>query len=102
MKCDIRITTQYKENYGTSEEPRWKMKGGVEFIIRGVDDDTVVYLARGEADRIISEMLAARSNDMCSYELIHWELIFLEPVELSHITFHAKVKESYDSYFEKK
>jgi len=95
MKCDIRITSQYSENYGTTEEPYWKRKGGVEFIIRGVNDDTVMYLNSGEADRIISEMLEMRSNDMCSYELLDWELIFSEPVELSNITFNTKVKESY-------
>ena len=102
MKCDIRITTQYRENYGTAEAPRWKMKGGVEFIIRGVDDDIVMYLSGGEADRIISEMLEMRSNDMCSYELLNWELIFSEPVELSRITFDTKVKESYDTHFVEK
>jgi hypothetical protein len=101
MKCDIRITTQYRENYGTAEAPHWKMKGSVEFIIRGMDDNDVMYLSRGEVDRIIAEMLVGRSNDMCRYELLDWELIFSEPVELSRITFDSKVKESYDAYFGK-
>ncbi len=30
------IRTQYMENYGTAEEPFWKMKGGGEYKVRDV------------------------------------------------------------------
>ena len=33
----ILITTQYRENYGTAEEPYWKFKGGEDYFILGVD-----------------------------------------------------------------
>ena len=33
----ILITTQYRENYGTPDEPYWKFKGGDEYYILGVD-----------------------------------------------------------------
>jgi len=33
----ILITTQYKENYGTAEEPYWKFKGGEDYFILNVD-----------------------------------------------------------------
>ena len=33
----ILITTQYRENYGTAEEPYWKFKGGDEYFILDVD-----------------------------------------------------------------
>jgi hypothetical protein len=99
MKCDIRITTQYRENYGSEEHPYWKMKGSIEFIIRGVDDNSVLYTGRGEIERIIGEMLSERSNVMCSYELLEWELIFSEPVELSTDEFNGRVKGIYDRDF---
>jgi hypothetical protein len=91
MKCDIRITTQYRENYGTEASPQWKMKGSVEFIIRGVDDNDVIYHSRNMMDEIIGGMLSERSDEMCSYELLGWELIFTEPVELSTDEFNGRV-----------
>ena len=33
----ILITTQYQENYGTDADPYWKMKGGSDYFITGVD-----------------------------------------------------------------
>ena len=33
----ILITTQYRENYGTETDPYWKMKGGEDYFIPGVD-----------------------------------------------------------------
>ncbi len=83
---DIRILSQYRENYGTEVSPRWKMKGGVEFVIKGVSD-SVMYLSKDEMDMAITEMLSKRSNVMCSYELISWDLIFGEPVELDRDDF---------------
>ncbi len=47
--ADLRITAQYQENYGDSTTPYWKMKGGVEFIIKGIEPDPVLYAAPGEA-----------------------------------------------------
>jgi hypothetical protein len=99
MKCDIRITTQYRENYGTPTHPHWKPKGSVEFIIRGVDDNDVIYHSRSMMDEIIGGMLSERSNVMCSYELLHWESIFAEPVELSTDEFNGRVKGIYDRDF---
>lgn len=83
MLCDIRVTTQYRENYGTETEPYWKMKGGVEFIIPKVDENVILYADKGEVDRAIQKMLDRKSNPMCSYELLSWELIWSEAVVLS-------------------
>ena len=47
--ADLRITAQYEENYGDSATPYWKMKGGTEFIIKGIEPDPVLYAAPGEA-----------------------------------------------------
>lgn len=87
MLCTIRVTAQYRENYGTQSEPQWKMKGGVEFIIPEVNDDVILYARTGEVDNSIQQLLSTKSNAMCSYELITWELIFSEPEELSTDSF---------------
>lgn len=48
----ILITTQYTENYGTLEEPYWKLKGGEDYFItdfHGSEEDaTKVVMANRE------------------------------------------------------
>jgi hypothetical protein len=41
----VRITAQYYENYGSSEAPHWKPKGGHEFSLRA-DSDLFFYCKR--------------------------------------------------------
>jgi hypothetical protein len=92
MTVDIRILAQYKENYGFFEgTTRWKMKGGAEFVIKGVDD-SVMYYRDEEVDRVINQMLAKRSNDHCAYELISWELIFGQATEISADEFMVEMQ----------
>ena len=81
--ADIRVTAQYEENYGDSGAPYWKMKGGTEFIIKGIDPDPVMYAAPGEAESAIQILLDEHSNGMCRYTLIDWEFIFTQPIELN-------------------
>jgi hypothetical protein len=78
----IRVTAQYRENYGDINTPYWKMKGGKEFVFNNVDD-SVMYAGKNEVSNIISKMLTERSNDMFSYELIEWDWVFGEPTVLS-------------------
>ena len=33
------IATQYCENYGSPNDPYWKMKGGSEYVVEGLDFD---------------------------------------------------------------
>ena len=99
--ADLRITAQYEENYnwhngqGTSEgenklfpwfdgnnKPYWKKKGGVEFIIKGIEPDPVLYAAPGEAEDAIQTLLDEKSNNHSRYTLISWEFIYSEPIEL--------------------
>lgn len=82
MLIDIRVTTQYRENYGTESQPYWKMKGSMEFIIPNVDDE-ILYNRRDIIDRAISTLLIERSNSMASFELLDWEPIFTQPFVLS-------------------
>jgi hypothetical protein len=46
----ICIHTQYKENYGTAEDPYWKMKGGEEYIVEvpGFNYDHEMAFKKGQ------------------------------------------------------
>ena len=80
--ADLRITAQYEENYGDSATPYWKMKGGTEFIIKGIEPDPVLFAAPGEAESTIQTLLDEHSNSACRYTLIDWEFIYAKPIEL--------------------
>ena len=80
--ADLRITAQYEENYGDSATPYWKMKGGTEFIIKGIEPDPVLFAAPGEAESAIQILLDEHSNRACRYTLIDWEFIYAKPIEL--------------------
>lgn len=89
--ADLRITAQYQENYGDSTNPYWKMKGGTEFIIKGIEADPVMYAAPGEVEAALQSMLDAESNDLCKYTLINWEFIYAKPVVLDGDAFLKKM-----------
>jgi hypothetical protein len=80
--ADLRITAQYQENYSDNDTPYWKMKGGREFIIKGIDPDPVMYAAPGEAEAAIQVLLDRESNERCKYTLIDWEFIYAKPIVL--------------------
>ena len=50
----IVIDTQYKENYGSEEQPYWKFKGGSSYKVTGVpvgvDLDEVVEMVRSDIE----------------------------------------------------
>lgn len=67
----IVITTQYRENYGTPDEPYWKFKGGEEYVIPGVDPSKVapgllVEKVRGQIEY---------SGEMSEEYILDWELV---------------------------
>ena len=39
----IVIRTQYRENYGTEDQPYWKFKGGSEYKVTNVPTDAVIH-----------------------------------------------------------
>jgi hypothetical protein len=94
----ILITTQYRENYGTAEEPYWKFKGGSDYFILGVDPLKVapgllVEKVRGEIEY---------SGRMSEEYILDWELVAddaLSPFERDQmeldgeILFPAKILE---------
>jgi len=67
----ILITTQYRENYGTAEDPYWKYKGGEDYFILGVDalktaPGVLVELVRGQIEY---------SNEYTEEYILDWELV---------------------------
>jgi hypothetical protein len=67
----ILITTQYRENYGTPEEPYWKFKGGEDYFILGVDPlktapGVLVEQVRGQIEY---------SGDMSEEYILDWRLV---------------------------
>lgn len=67
----ILITTQYRENYGTPEEPYWKFKGGEDYFIEGVDPlktapGLLVEQVRGDIEY---------ANPMSEEYILGWELV---------------------------
>lgn len=67
----ILIITQYRENYGTPEEPYWKFKGGEDYFIEGVDPlktapGLLVEQVRGEIEY---------ANPMSEEYILDWELV---------------------------
>jgi len=92
----VRITAQYYENYGSSESPYWKPKGGQEFSPRA-DSDSFFYCSE-ECVKAIKMMLAARSNDHVRYEYLEHDLVFEEPRVLSSEDFEAALQKVHQEY----
>ena len=89
----VRIITQYLENYGTSENPSWKPKGGQEFTI-DINSDFVLY-HRDECIEVFKEMIAKHDNDYNKYEYYDHNLMFWKsiPLENSNHEFNDLITE---------
>lgn len=67
----ILITTQYRENYGTETDPYWKMKGGENYFIPGVDP-------LQQAPGVLVEQVRASieySNPRSEEYIVDWSLV---------------------------
>jgi hypothetical protein len=63
------ITTQVYENYGDADQPYWKPKGGVDYVVKNIDVNRasdIVNLVSGEIEC---------NNEMFREYLIGWEVV---------------------------
>ena len=68
------ITTQYMENYGDSESPHWKFKGGEDYVIEDLDwadYPNADFTALIEKVRHLVEM----ENEVCESYIIGWKAV---------------------------
>jgi len=87
----ILITTQYRENYGTPEEPYWKFKGGEDYFILGVDPvktapGVLVEQVRGQIEY---------SGAMSEEYILDWELVAddaLSPFEQDQLELDGRIQ----------
>ena len=87
----ILITTQYRENYGTAEEPYWKFKGGSDYFIPGVDPLKTApgLLVEQVRDRI--EYANPRSEEF----ILDWQLVaddFQTDFERDQLLFDGEIR----------
>jgi len=73
----VKVTAQYRENYGTPSNPHWKAKGASYFSFP-IDDNTVMYAQESELVTAIGKMLTDRSNERCKFEYINHTVRFTE------------------------
>lgn len=92
-KADLRVTAQVQENYNWAQggTPYWKMKGGAEFIIKGIEPDPVLYAAPGDVESAIQSLLDSKSGNYIKYTLIDWEFIYAKPIELDADAFRSEM-----------
>ena len=87
----ILISTQYRENYGSADEPYWKFKGGSEYFIKGVDP---LKVAPGLlVEQVRSEVEYA--NDMAEEYILDWELVaddYMTEFEKDQLNYEGKIR----------
>jgi hypothetical protein len=87
----ILITTQYKENYGTADEPYWKFKGGEDYVILNVDPLKVAPGLLVEQVRGQIEYSGAMSEEY----ILDWELVsddYLTDFERSQLELDGEIR----------
>ena len=70
----IVLRTQYRENYGTPEEPYWKNKGGSEYKITNVPTSLSEQEMLEVVDKIISNPFIQYSHSWCEQYLLDWSV----------------------------
>lgn len=89
--------TQYMENYGTEESPRWKFKGGSDYVVAYLTTETVCELGTAGLEKLVNQAMPqfTWSNPMSESSFIDWEL--LAPGEL---TWFESAQFQQDGYIE--
>jgi len=70
----IRILTQYLENYSDTDVPYWKKKGGYTFTIKDVSSDLALYC--NNLSEILANLVETENNKHSKYEYIEHEIQF--------------------------
>lgn len=83
MKAKLYVTAQVHENYnidknGFGETPYWKPKGGLQFVVEGVDVDTMIFASRDEVALALQDQLTKLSNIAEKFTYVDHELVISE------------------------
>lgn len=70
----IVVRTQYRENYGTAEQPYWKNKGGSEYKIVNVPTSLDEQELLEAVDRLTSNPFITYSNPISEQYLLNWSI----------------------------
>jgi hypothetical protein len=84
------ISTQTLENYGSPEQPHWKAKGGVDYVVRNVTDFNAVQAL---VDQVTPEI--EQANDMFREWIITWEIVeddFLTQFEKDQLEYEGSIQ----------
>lgn len=90
------IATQYCENYGSPNDPYWKMKGGSEYVVEGLDFDADYEWAEVRVDRILTKIRdqVEISNPMCKEYILGWSIVaddYLTDFERDQLEYDGKI-----------
>jgi hypothetical protein len=90
------ISTQYCENYGSADEPYWKMKGGSEYAVLGLDFDADYEWAEVRVEQILEQVRdqVECDNPMCCEYILGWEIVaddYLTQYERSQLEYDGKI-----------
>ena len=67
------ISTQYSENYGDSQNPYWKFKGGNVYVVKNIDERDISRIQANGIPTLTS--LINYSNSMSSEEVIGFSIL---------------------------
>ena len=67
------ISTQYRENYGDSESPYWKFKGGDTYVVKNISERDASRIRENGIPTLAS--LINYSNSMSSEEVIGFSIL---------------------------
>jgi hypothetical protein len=91
------IFTQYCENYGSAEEPYWKLKGGFEYVVEGLDFDADYEWAEARVDQILNKVRdqVEVANDFCEEFILGWSIHsddYLTDFERTQLEYDGKIE----------
>jgi hypothetical protein len=86
------LRTQYRENYGTAENPFWKNKGGQEFKVKNIPSDLTEEELLEVVDLLLSQI--QYENEYQVQYLLNWTLEaddYLSDFEESQLNYDGEI-----------